>query len=167
MKYLRCPKCKILEEFFKCNIREKSTLAIYNELNPRIRQSDGLHIYPMYCFICKSVTEWAMDPLNSSTKAFKGVEYFKTKKATNKDIRNIIVILKNSKGDPTKNRLNVVIDLSLLDSNDNLIISKQFSESFEYNIDDNKFNLKQYEKNIKFNLIEDITQQILVFLANV
>ena len=80
---------------------------------------------------------------------------------------NIIVILKNSKGDPTKNRLNVVIDLSLLDSNDNLIISKQFSESFEYNIDDNKFNLKQYEKNIKFNLIEDITQQILVFLANV
>tara|TARA_Y100000816_G_scaffold287923_1_gene271534 strand:- start:561 stop:923 length:363 start_codon:yes stop_codon:yes gene_type:complete len=90
MKYLRCPKCKILEEFFKCNIREKSTLAIYNELNPRIRQSDGLHIYPMYCFICKSVTEWAMDPLNSSTKAFKGVEYFKTKKATNKDIRNII-----------------------------------------------------------------------------
>ena len=80
---------------------------------------------------------------------------------------NIIVILKNSKGDPTKNRLNVVIDLSLLDSNNNLITSKQFSESFEYNIDDNKFNLKQYEKNIKFNLIEDITQQILVFLANV
>ena len=80
---------------------------------------------------------------------------------------NISVILKNSKGNPTKNRLNVVIDLSLLDSNDNLITSKQFSESFEYNIDDNKFNLKQYEKNIKFNLIEDITQQILVFLANV
>ena len=80
---------------------------------------------------------------------------------------NISVILKNSKGDPTKNRLNIVIDLSLLDSNDNLITSKQFSESFEYNIDDNKFNLKQYEKNIKFNLIEDITQQILVFLANV
>ena len=80
---------------------------------------------------------------------------------------NISVILKNSKGDPTKNRLNIVIDLSLIDSNDNLITSKQFSESFEYNIDDNKFNLKQYEKNIKFNLIEDITQQILVFLANV
>ena len=80
---------------------------------------------------------------------------------------NISVILKNSKGDPTKNRLNVVIDLSLLDRNENLIESKQFSESFEYSIDDNKFNLKQYEKNIKFNLIEDITQQILVFLANV
>ena len=41
------------------------------------------------------------------------------------------------------------------------------SENFEYNIDDNKFNLKQYEKNIKLNLIEEITKQILEFLANV
>ena len=49
----------------------------------------------------------------------------------------------------------------------NLITSKEFSESFEYNITDNKFDTKEYEKNIKFNLIEDITQQILVFLASV
>ena len=80
---------------------------------------------------------------------------------------NITVILKNSKGDPVKNRLNVSIDLSLLDSNDDLITSKEFSENFEYNIDDNKFNLKQYEKKIKFNLVEDITQQIIIFLVNV
>ena len=80
---------------------------------------------------------------------------------------NISIILKDSKGDPAKNRLNVVIDLALFDNSDNLIISKKFSESFEYSIDDNKFNLKQYEKNIKLNLVEDITQQILVFLASV
>ena len=80
---------------------------------------------------------------------------------------NISIVLKDSKGDPAKNRLNVVIDLSLFDNSDNLIISKKFSESFEYSIDDNKFNLKQYEKNIKLNLVEDITQQILVFLASV
>ena len=80
---------------------------------------------------------------------------------------NISVILKDSKGDPTKNRLNVSVDLSLFDINDTLITSKKFSENFEYNIDDNKFNLKQYEKNIKLNLVEDITQQILVFLASV
>ena len=42
-----------------------------------------------------------------------------------------------------------------------------FSENFEYNIDDNKFNLKQYEKNIKQNLVEEITQQINSFLAQV
>ena len=79
---------------------------------------------------------------------------------------NISVILKNSKGNPTKHRLNVIIDLSLLDSNDNLITSKQFSESFEYKIQDNKFNLRQYEKTIKFNLAENITKQIIAFLAN-
>ena len=78
---------------------------------------------------------------------------------------DISVILKDSKGDPSKNRLNITVDLSLFDENQNLIASKKFSESFEYNIDDNKFNLKQYEKNIKFNLVEEITQQILVFLA--
>ena len=74
---------------------------------------------------------------------------------------NISVILKDSKGDPSKNRLNITIDLSLLDTNQNLIASKKFSENFEYNIDDNKFNLKQYEKNIKFNFIEEITKQII------
>ena len=79
----------------------------------------------------------------------------------------IITILKDSKGNPSKSRLNITVNLSVLDTNQNLIASNVFSENFEYNIDDNKFNLKQYEKNIKFNLVEQITQEILVFLANV
>tara|TARA_Y100000992_G_scaffold189941_2_gene128742 strand:- start:1626 stop:2078 length:453 start_codon:yes stop_codon:yes gene_type:complete len=78
----------------------------------------------------------------------------------------ISIILKDSKGDPKKNRLIISIDLKVLDENEKLISTREFSESFEYNIIDNKFNSKQYEKNIKFNLVEDITQQILVFLAN-
>ena len=79
----------------------------------------------------------------------------------------ISVILKDAKGDPSKNRLKIEIDLSLFDEKDSLIATKRFSENFEYNIDDNKFNLKQYEKNIKLNLIEEITKQILEFLASV
>ena len=81
-------------------------------------------------------------------------------------IEEISIILKDAKGNPSKNRLKVIIDLSIFDVKNNLIASRKFSENFEYNIDDNKFNLKQYEKNIKINLIEDITQQILEFLAN-
>ena len=80
---------------------------------------------------------------------------------------DISVILKDSKGDPSRNRLTVTIDISLSGVNENLIASNVFSESFEYNIDDNKFNLKQYEKNLKFSLVEQITQQIIAFLANV
>ena len=79
---------------------------------------------------------------------------------------SISVILKDSKGDPNKNRLTIDINLIVMSDIGNLITSKEFSESFEYNITDNKFDTKEYEKNIKFNLIEDITQQILVFLAN-
>ena len=79
----------------------------------------------------------------------------------------VITVLKDSKGDPSKSRLNITVNLSVLDTNQNLIASNVFSENFEYNIDDNKFNLKQYEKNIKFNLVEQITQEILVFLANI
>tara|TARA_Y100000816_G_C25949293_1_gene495195 strand:- start:435 stop:887 length:453 start_codon:yes stop_codon:yes gene_type:complete len=82
-------------------------------------------------------------------------------------IENTAVILKDSKGDPKKNRLTISVDLSLFSENQSLISVKNFSESFEYNIQDNKFNLRQYEKNIKFNLVEEITQQILVFLASV
>ena len=79
---------------------------------------------------------------------------------------DISVILKDSKGAPSRNRLTVTIDMSISGVNENLIASNVFSESFEYNIDDNKFNLKQYEKNLKFSLVEQITQQIIAFLAN-
>ena len=78
---------------------------------------------------------------------------------------DIIVILKDSKGDPKENRLTINVDLKLFDVNDNLISSQKFFENFEYSIDDNKFNLKQYEKNIKQNIVEEITQQINAFLA--
>lgn len=79
----------------------------------------------------------------------------------------IIAILKDSKGDPKKNRITIVVDLKVLDKNSDLVIEKIFSENFEYNIVDNKFNLRQYEKNIKLNLVEEITQEIRVFLAEV
>jgi len=78
---------------------------------------------------------------------------------------NIIVILKDSKGDPKKNRLTINVDLEVFDIDDNLTSSEKFFESFEYSIDDNKFTLKQYEKNIRQNLVEEITQQINAFLA--
>ncbi len=82
-------------------------------------------------------------------------------------VEDIAVILKDAKGDPKKNRLTITVDLSIFSEDQSLISKKEFSENFEYNIQDNKFNLKQYEKNIKFNLVEDITQQILVFLASI
>ena len=115
----------------------------------------------------KNVNNSLTDYIHNRIQAFSNDDAEKSLNISFSYEENIAIILKNSKGDPTKNRLNISIDLTLLDSYDNLITFKKFSESFEYNIEDNKFNLRQYEKNIKFNLVEDITQQILVFLVNV
>ena len=115
----------------------------------------------------KNVNNNLTDYIHNRIQAFSNDDADKSLNISFDYNENIVVILKNSKGDPIKNRLSVSIDLSLFDTDEDLITSKEFSENFEYNIDDNKFNLKQYEKKIKFNLVEDITQQILIFLVNV
>jgi len=80
---------------------------------------------------------------------------------------NISVILKDSKGDPSKNRLTVIVDLTINDASDQLVSSKEFSENFEYDVQDNKFDMRQYEKTISLNLTDKISQQIQAFLMNI
>ena len=78
----------------------------------------------------------------------------------------IIVILKDSKGDPLKNKLVTKIKLIVNDDQKNKVSSKNFSEEFNFCVQDNKFNMKQYEQNIRQNLIQDISEQILSYLSN-
>ena len=85
MKTLICPKCKIKEEMFNLFHREDSTLFIYNQQKPRVRAEDGLHIFPLICFECNQVSEFASDPNNESGKAVDGTEYFSQRKITKKD----------------------------------------------------------------------------------
>ena len=80
---------------------------------------------------------------------------------------NISVILKDTKGNPSKNRLSIIVSLIINDANDKLISKKQFKENFEYDVQDNKFNMKQYEKTISLNLTDKISQQIQAFLMNI
>ncbi len=80
---------------------------------------------------------------------------------------NISVILKDTKGNPSRNRLSIIVSLIINDANDKLISTKQFTENFEYGVQDNKFNMKQYEKTISFNLTDKISQQIQAFLMNI
>jgi len=75
----------LCEKILNLANRKSSMLMIYNEGMPRVRVSDGQHIYPMICFRCKTITEFADDPDNFSGKAIEGVEYFKTKKITKKE----------------------------------------------------------------------------------
>ena len=114
----------------------------------------------------KNINNNLTNYIQNSIKVLSNEKSEKSLKINFKYEEEISVILKDSKGDPKKNRLNIIVDLSILNENNNLLNSKTFSESFEYNIVDNKFNLRQYEKTIKFNLAENITKQIIAFLAN-
>tara|TARA_Y100001980_G_C14421758_1_gene212577 strand:+ start:255 stop:710 length:456 start_codon:yes stop_codon:yes gene_type:complete len=115
----------------------------------------------------KNINNNLTNYIQNTINAFSNDEANKSLNINFEFKEEIITVLKDSKGDPSKNRLNITVNLNVLDTNQNLIASNVFSENFEYNIDDNKFNLKQYEKNVKFNLVEQITQEILVFLANI
>ena len=76
------------------------------------------------------------------------------------------VSAKNISGDATSFKSTVSIKVDLVMNNklkNNFIIS----ESFNYNNNSNKFNLKTYEKNIKNNLTETITEKLIFRLSNI
>ena len=50
--------------------------------------------------------------------------------------KTITTILKNSKGDPSKNKLTVNVNINVKDNNDKDLIDKVFSEDFSYDVQD-------------------------------
>ena len=79
---------------------------------------------------------------------------------------DINVILKDKKGNPSKNRITIVVNLKVLEGS-NIIVKQNFTKNFEYNIESNKSNMFEYENNIKKNLITDISQDITFLLATI
>jgi hypothetical protein len=76
------------------------------------------------------------------------------------------VSAKNISGDATNLKSTVSIKVDLVMNNklkNNFIIT----ESFNYNNNSNRFNLKTYEKNIKYNLTETITEKLIFRLSNI
>ena len=82
----------------------------------------------------------------------------KIKSSTNKTI-----ISKNLKGNAERYLIEINVNLIIFE---NEVLKKEFffKESFNYNSQTNKFNLNQYEKNIKENLISKISDNIILEL---
>ena len=82
----------------------------------------------------------------------------KIKSSTNKK-----TISKNLKGNAERYLIEVRVNLIIFE---NEVLKKEFifKESFNYNSQTNKFNLNQYEKNIKENLISKISDNIILEL---
>ena len=76
------------------------------------------------------------------------------------------VISKDAKGDPKIFEMQISIDLTILENN-KIKNKKNFKESFTYNNSTNKFDLKQYEKNIEDNLIKKIITKITLYLYSI
>ena len=77
-----------------------------------------------------------------------------------------VIAAKDTSGDATtfKNTIATNIEVSM---NGSLKNSFVIIESFNYNNNSNKFNLKRYEKEIKNNLAETITEKLIFRLSNI
>ena len=73
-------------------------------------------------------------------------------------------ILKDSKGDPSKNKLSISVGLVVKNERDNVLTNKNFSEEFSYDVQSNKFNMSQYEDSITSNLNNKISNDIIFLL---
>ena len=59
------------------------------------------------------------------------------------------------------------LDVNLMLKSDRGILKSQFREKLSYNNLKSKFERKQYENNLKSNLVQEITQDILIYLNSI
>ncbi len=91
--------------------------------------------------------------------------------STNKDLSELSLISsykieeisKNSKGQTQSYRSSIVVNMSII-KNKELKKSKIFSGEFTYNKKDNKFELIEYQENIKNELINSVIEDMILFL---
>ena len=74
-------------------------------------------------------------------------------------------IAKNAKGNPTIFNLSIKVSVHI--SKDDIFLEKlSFDENFKYDVNDDKFQMKEYEKDIKRNLTEIIKTKIINKMSN-
>ena len=76
------------------------------------------------------------------------------------------VTSKDKKGNPIRFSIKVIINLEVFE-NEILKGKKEFEEKFEYNNKSNKFDLKQYERNTKDNLVSELFYEIIRYLNSI
>ena len=72
---------------------------------------------------------------------------------------------KDSKGNPSVYKVSIITTVNVI--LDGKSINKIYlQESFNYNNTSNKFDLNQYKKNIQNNLVDKITERLILRLQN-
>ena len=77
----------------------------------------------------------------------------------------IETVLKDNKGDPSKKKISIMVNLRVKDEKDNILNTKNFNEEFNYDVQSDKFTMAQYESNIINNLYNKISNDIIFLLG--
>ena len=119
-------------------------------------------------FKIKNIKKLTNDPLNSNVE--KRLKNFSDQTGENEislrvdTQKKINTLLKDSKGDPSRYEMIISIKIEITYGLDQ-IVSESFEERFNYNANKNKFELRQYEKEIKDLLINKNIDNIIVYLS--
>ena len=79
--------------------------------------------------------------------------------------QSISTILKDSKGDPSKKKLSIGVNIKVKNDKNNILVNQRFNEEFSYDVQSDKFNMAQYEENIADNLNSKISNDIIFLLG--
>tara|TARA_Y100001958_G_C21213059_1_gene538638 strand:+ start:84 stop:506 length:423 start_codon:yes stop_codon:yes gene_type:complete len=101
--------------------------------------------------------------LISSTFLRKDKQNFIYEKLILKNNKTITETSRNSKGQPESFRMKIDLEITLID-NGKKLKQKTFSKEFSYKNIDNKFDLYEYEINVQNNLINKITEELIIYL---
>ena len=100
--------------------------------------------------------------LNNYTQEIKDINFILKITSTSEKI----ILAKNAAGDSTNFKIETIVNIDVFNKEklkSNFIIT----ESFNYDNNSNKFELKNYEKEIKRNLADIITEKLIFKLANI
>ena len=100
--------------------------------------------------------------LNNYTQEIKDINFTLKIKSTSEKI----VLAKNNAGDSTSFKIKAIVNIDIFNK-ENLKSNLIIEESFNYDNNSNKFELKSYEKEIKRNLADIITEKLIFKLANI
>ena len=78
--------------------------------------------------------------------------------------KNQQIISKDKSGNASVYRTTIIVKI-LLNNKEEVIRQKTFSLNSSYNVMTNKFDLLQYQKNIELSLIDQIADEIFIFLT--
>jgi hypothetical protein len=100
--------------------------------------------------------------LNNYTQEIKDINFILKITSTSEKI----ILAKNDAGDSTNFKIEIIVNIDVFNKEklkSNFIIM----ESFNYDNNSDKFELKNYEKEIKINLANIITEKLIFKLANI